>query len=267
MKANKEFDRSKQVYVQEEDHRYNLMPDITKPVVQEMLKQVREHPRLRPLIDGVMGEGASLVNLSVLTAEYGAKDQRFHPDTSTSFASYPVVAFQDTTEETGATQLCPGTQFCRSIQLEEGEPEDESYARTCKVRAFLTSTIAVSRTQIPMPPIELGGSCHLVKFGPWIGSCGVTPLMSLQPQKKSLGAGGKAWAISTKNQMGRAHGPSLTMFSPSLRPIKQQLASSPTISTGKCSTSLLYRPCLFLYLANATDRMVLLRHSIRGRNL
>lgn len=89
MKANKEFDRSKQVYVQEEDHRYNLMPDITKPVVQEMLKQVREHPRLRPLIDGVMGEGASLVNLSVLTAEYGAKDQRFHPDTSTSFASYP----------------------------------------------------------------------------------------------------------------------------------------------------------------------------------
>jgi len=147
MNANKELDRSNQVFVLEEDHRYNLMPDIKKPVVQEMLKQVGEHQRLRPLIDGVMGEGASLVNLSVLTAEYGAKDQRIHPDTSTSFASYPeffvpeytlVIALQDTTEEMGATQLCPGTQFCRSVHLEEGEPEDERYARTCKVRATVS---------------------------------------------------------------------------------------------------------------------------------
>ena len=144
MKANQELDPSTQIFVLAKEHRFNLMPDINEPVVQEMLEQVGQHPRLRPIIDGIMGEGASLVNLSVLTAEYGAKDQKIHPDTSTSVTTYPdhfvpeytlVIALQDTTEEMGATHLCPGTQFCRSIQLEQGEDEDDRRALACKVRA------------------------------------------------------------------------------------------------------------------------------------
>ena len=144
MKANHELNHANQVFVLEKEHRFNLMPDINQPVVQEMLKQVGEHPRLRPIIDGIMGEGASLVNMSVLTAEYGAKDQDIHPDTSTSFVSHPerfvpeytlVIALQDTTEEMGATHLCPGTHFCRSVKLERGEDEDGDLALACKVRA------------------------------------------------------------------------------------------------------------------------------------
>jgi len=150
MKANKELllQGKEQVYVHQKEHRFNLVPDPREPIVQEVLKQVAEHEKLRPLIDKLMGAGASLVNLSVLTSEYGAKDQGIHSDTSTSFATQPqhfvpeyslVLALQDTTEAMGATHLCPGSQNCRCVAMEEGEdPNDEvDRATICKVRATL----------------------------------------------------------------------------------------------------------------------------------
>jgi ectoine hydroxylase-related dioxygenase (phytanoyl-CoA dioxygenase family) len=145
MKANEELDDS-QVFVKGSTHRFNLMPDVTAPVIQRVLKQVSEHARLRPLIDGVLFPGASLVNFSVLTAAYGAEHQQIHADTSTSIASYPdlfvpeyalVIALQDTTEEMGATVLCPGTQLCKSVANEEGDDNEDDYGRICKVRATL----------------------------------------------------------------------------------------------------------------------------------
>ena len=132
MKANQKL--ADQVYVHEKEHRYNLMPDAHDPIVQEALKQVGEHPILKPLIDDVMGPGATLINLSVLTVEYGAKDQSLHGDTSTSYASLPeyivpeytlVIALQDTTESMGATHICPGTHFCDEVIGVEHEDEEQ----------------------------------------------------------------------------------------------------------------------------------------------
>jgi hypothetical protein len=146
MEENKKLGDT-QVDVLEKENRFNLILDATDLVVQAALKQVGEHPKLRPLIDRTLGPGASLVNLSVLTAKYGAEAQGIHPDTSTSAASYPrlfvkeytlVIALQDTTNEMGATHLCPGTQNCSSIADEEEEDKrGTGDAPICKVRAVV----------------------------------------------------------------------------------------------------------------------------------
>jgi hypothetical protein len=143
MKANNELNDENQIYVHENEHRFNLLPDQKEPSVREMLKQVGEHPKLRPLIDDLMGPSASLINISVLTVEYGATDQDLHSDTSTSVASHPdyfvpeysiVLALQDTTKDMGATHLCPGTHKCSHV---ESTDNDDDLNAQCRVRASM----------------------------------------------------------------------------------------------------------------------------------
>jgi len=143
MKANKELTKTNQVYVHENEHRFNLLPGKEEPSVREALKQVGEHPQLRPLIDDMMGPSATLINISVLTVENGAVDQNLHSDTSTSVGTLPdlfvpeyslVLALQDTTEDMGATQICPGTHRCRGV---EGEDDENDLNEMCS-RATLS---------------------------------------------------------------------------------------------------------------------------------
>ena len=155
-----------QLDVIESDHRYNFMPDIyDDAVLQDALQQVGQHKRLRYVLDAILGTGSSLVNLSILTAEYGAKGQHIHTDTGTgkgrSAAADPylfmneytlVIALQDTTKEMGTTHLCPGTQGCSSIAQDDEDDDDEDddeddedddddddrEAPICKVRATVS---------------------------------------------------------------------------------------------------------------------------------
>lgn len=94
------------------------------PLIQAALKEVALHPILRPLIDGALGPGSSLVSMSVITNVYGAKGQYFHSDTHTSIATHPDyfvqefqlgIPLQNTTVEMGATEICPGTHKCRYV--------------------------------------------------------------------------------------------------------------------------------------------------------
>lgn len=119
MTANHKLESS---FIQAPNHRYHVMPPHTEPSVQETLKQVAEHPVVRPVIDRLLGPNSTLVSLSLVTSEYGASDQGFHSDADTSQASYPdlivpeytlAIALQDVTKKMGSTGLCPGTQRCK----------------------------------------------------------------------------------------------------------------------------------------------------------
>lgn len=118
VKANQELPP---LYVHANEHRRHVIPPHTEPVVQETLKQIADHPTLRPLLDSLLGPSATLMSLSLLTSEYGAEDQDYHYDSEWSSHGYPTkivpeytiaIALQDTTHEMGATGFCPGTHKC-----------------------------------------------------------------------------------------------------------------------------------------------------------
>jgi ectoine hydroxylase-related dioxygenase (phytanoyl-CoA dioxygenase family) len=140
MQANAKLRPEDQVFVHEFENRYNLNLDMKEPSVQEAFKQVGEHPKLRPLLEDLMGPNPTLINANVLTSRYGANDQDLHDDATMRLPLHPdyfvhsytlILALQDTTEDMGSTHLCPGTQLCESVQGAELEQETE----TCKVRA------------------------------------------------------------------------------------------------------------------------------------
>jgi hypothetical protein len=106
--------------------------------------QVAQNPVVKPVLDSLLGPSSTVVSVSLVTSEYGAKDQHFHVDAGTSEAGYPdlvvpeytlAIALQDVTKEMGSTGLCPGTQNCNWPDFDWGElknqwtkaKEDESF--------------------------------------------------------------------------------------------------------------------------------------------
>jgi len=83
-----------------------------------------QHPLLRPLLQTLTGdEDPASAEITAITSFAGASDQVWHADTkgdgnALKFArtythSYSLfVPLQDTTERMGATDICPGTQYC-----------------------------------------------------------------------------------------------------------------------------------------------------------
>jgi hypothetical protein len=96
-------------------NRYYIAPDVKTPIVRQALKEIAEHPIMRPLIDDLLGPAASLTQLNVITNLYGAKDQPWHPDVTFGARDYPdefvheytiTIPLQDTTKDMGATGMC-----------------------------------------------------------------------------------------------------------------------------------------------------------------
>jgi hypothetical protein len=111
LKANKQ---SAGYYVNTPANRHHISLDLNTPIVRQALKEVAEHPVMRPLIDDLLGPAASLVSLNAITNLYGAKDQGWHADCEGA-GFYPDhfvyeyglgIALQDTTKEMGATGMC-----------------------------------------------------------------------------------------------------------------------------------------------------------------
>jgi hypothetical protein len=101
-------------YVHNPANRHHVAIDINIPIVRQAMKEVAEHPVMRPLIDDLLGPAASLVSLNAITNLYGAIDQSWHADCEGA-ESYPDhfvyeyglgIALQDTTKEMGATGMC-----------------------------------------------------------------------------------------------------------------------------------------------------------------
>jgi hypothetical protein len=145
IQANRHAQQRKehQTPVPGEEHRYSLNLQVGDPSVQKALKQIGEHHKLRPLIEDLTGSSPTLVGLNVVITEYGANDQAVHCDAWMHLPSYPdyfvkeytvAVALQNTTENMGATRLCPGTQHCENVVRSRWRQEH----LTCKVQANIS---------------------------------------------------------------------------------------------------------------------------------
>jgi hypothetical protein len=94
------------------------------PAVTQALKEVAEHPLLRPLLQELLGDvDPAVAEITAITSWAGAVSQVWHPDTKSDgnalkFArtyshSYSLfLPLQNVTERMGATDLCPGTHYC-----------------------------------------------------------------------------------------------------------------------------------------------------------
>lgn len=121
-----------QIQVHEPANRYHIMPPHSEPIVQQVFNEVATHPKLRPLLDELLGSEATLVIFCVVTNTYGAIDQHFHKD-SMGEAIWPdlivpeyqlAIALQDTTEQMGATSIIPGSTGCEWPALNYDEYEE-----------------------------------------------------------------------------------------------------------------------------------------------
>jgi hypothetical protein len=110
----KENNASAAFIVHSPANRYYIAPDVKTPIVRQALKEIGEHPIMRPLIDDLLGPAASLTQLNVITNLYGAKDQCWHSDIIQGARDYPddfvqeytiTIPLQDTTKEMGATGM------------------------------------------------------------------------------------------------------------------------------------------------------------------
>lgn len=149
-KANHEM---RQVFVLKSENRFRIMPTpFETPVVQQAMKEIYDHPTLKPLIDNMLGPSSSMIAFSVITSTYGAEAQGWHRDTIKSGMTHPddmvheltlTIPLQDTTEEMGSTGICPGTHRCAWVEWDEADvADDEEYEEDedevpCEITATL----------------------------------------------------------------------------------------------------------------------------------
>jgi len=93
------------------------------PSVVTALKEIQSNTLLRSSLEKMLGPNPAVAEITAITALYGAENQGWHSDVkaagnsvkySRTFThSYSLfIPLQNVTEEMGATEVCPGTQFC-----------------------------------------------------------------------------------------------------------------------------------------------------------
>ena len=124
MSRNNALTKDEKIPLSQGKNRASFGIDATEaPIVSEALRQVANHLLFQGLIQGLVGQDPALTEITAITAWPGAPHQAWHQDvkadgSAIKFArtfshSYSLfIALQDTTEEMGATTLCPGTHFC-----------------------------------------------------------------------------------------------------------------------------------------------------------
>ncbi len=170
VKANHELTK---LFVISRRHRHHIQLPHTEPCVQDLLKEVASHPLLRPVLDNLLGPSSSLMSLSIVSSEYGAKDQTFHPDSAYSYHGYPSlivpewtvsVALQDTTREMGATGICAGTHDCYwplTMRTSEAEAEYEKAHSTGEFAGSLEEFTSLHRSPCNVTAVMKQGDAFL----------------------------------------------------------------------------------------------------------
>ena len=132
--------------VLEPDHRHLVLPSPKDPAVKQALKEIGSHATLRPLLESILGPSPSLLSLNGITSTYGSVDQEWHGDTTTYGSADFVteytlgITLQDTTENMGATAVCPGTYkpggwgFCELEDYELEDTDEEEVDVACPIR-------------------------------------------------------------------------------------------------------------------------------------
>ena len=106
-------------------HRISYGIDATEhPAVAAAVAEIAAHPIVRQTLQDLLGDpDPASAEITAITGYYGCPDQVWHPDTKTegnalhyarSYShSYSLfVALQDTSHTMGATDVCPGSQYC-----------------------------------------------------------------------------------------------------------------------------------------------------------
>jgi len=147
LKRNQELTSSERIPLDGPDNRWSFaigMKDDDS--VAAAVKQLSENYILRYTLEKLLGRNPAVVEITAITAAYGAESQGYHPDVKPlassvkygrSFThSYSLfLPLQNTTARMGATEVCPGTHFCTNdlvrtcsrIGFQVGGDDDSSW--------------------------------------------------------------------------------------------------------------------------------------------
>jgi hypothetical protein len=77
---NYNLTEDEKIYVIENDNRFSFGLGTEVPIVARAMKKIANHPQLRPSIEKIMGPDPSLIEMTAITAKYGAINQYYHDD-------------------------------------------------------------------------------------------------------------------------------------------------------------------------------------------
>mmetsp|Transcript_5739 Transcript_5739/g.8615 ORF Transcript_5739/g.8615 Transcript_5739/m.8615 type:complete len:751 (+) Transcript_5739:3-2255(+) len=124
VQRNKNLKPKEEIGVLENENRWSFgIGANDHPSVADALNEIGTHGMIRPALEKIAGVNPGLVEMTAITAAYGATDQFWHPDVISMgspakyarnfLPSYSLfITLQDTTAEMGATGVCPGTYQC-----------------------------------------------------------------------------------------------------------------------------------------------------------
>lgn len=109
-------------------NRYSFNLGTEAPGMNEVLQDLGNHRQLTETIEAILGPDPAMIEMTVITAAYGAEDQHYHddavPDGSPSRYAHAFspalslfVSLQDLTTDMGITSACPGTHYCAGGDL------------------------------------------------------------------------------------------------------------------------------------------------------
>jgi hypothetical protein len=96
------------------------------PSVPKLLREVGSNLKLRKTLELFLGPDPAVIKMQTITAGFNAESQGWHPDVNAkaSVLSHArdfmmhfslLIPLQDTYPRMGATGICPGTQYCSSL--------------------------------------------------------------------------------------------------------------------------------------------------------
>jgi Phytanoyl-CoA dioxygenase (PhyH) len=126
---NRKLTEEESIFVIENTNRYSFGLGTEVPCVARAVEQLANHERLAPALEKILGPNPALIEMTAITASYGAISQHWHDDVvaqasvmkygRTFGPSYSVfIQLQNTTKEMGATETCPGSHYCSKGEIE-----------------------------------------------------------------------------------------------------------------------------------------------------
>lgn len=100
------------------------------PSVNRFLQQVGSNEKMRRTLEDFLGSDPAIIKMQTITSRYGAESQGWHPDVNAKASALShardfmmhfslFIPLQDTPPRMGATGVCPGTQYCGTVDPEE----------------------------------------------------------------------------------------------------------------------------------------------------
>mmetsp|Transcript_2040 Transcript_2040/g.2893 ORF Transcript_2040/g.2893 Transcript_2040/m.2893 type:complete len:1042 (-) Transcript_2040:121-3246(-) len=126
---NHNLTEEESIFVIEGDNRYSFALGSEEPSVSKAMAQISTNERFKPALEKILGRNPALIEMTAITASSGAKPQYWHDDVISSGSamqfgrafgpSYSIfIQLQNTTEDMGATQVCPGTHYCATGSMD-----------------------------------------------------------------------------------------------------------------------------------------------------